>query len=321
MVLLEERIAKICFKLENHHHHHHHRSHGHHHHDKPPEVLSTSLQAFRSDVLSCLNQLLLNSKPGSEILSLEWIQHCFELFPCINRAFAKLVVDVDYPMNKWEAALVDEYLNYSLNLLEFLNCISSSLSHLGQARLSLSYALSLLENSPSMAVKHLKVIQVKSLNKDLLKERTNRGDGEEQFCSEEEKVIHQALEEIESIGFWVSGVVLASLSGDAKPYLEIKKYAAKSGIPSLIDLDLCFSRVMVEQNGELKEVRELNRAAASLESAIVERKSNDAAEELEKKVNVFEKLIDNLGKEVDDLFSRILASRNGLLDGVGGQNQ
>lgn len=308
MVLLEQRIAK----LENHHHHH-----GHGHPEPPSEALSASFQAFRSDVSNCLNQLLL--KPELEILSLEWNLLCFQILSKLNQFFAKLIVEIDYPMGRWGAIFMEEYLNYSLDLLDNLNCISSSLSHLDLSRLPLLHALSLLENSPSMVIKHLKPIQIKNFD-DFPKQgkMKNRGDGEaeEKFNSGEEKVIHQALKEIQSIGFWICGVLLSTLSGTTESYKEIKKLSSESDIPSLTDLDSCFSRVIVKGNGELEEVKELNRAVAALESEMVEGKSSDAAKELEQKLNVFEKLVENLTKEVEGFFSEIFATRNRLLDGV-----
>ncbi|XWS45758.1 hypothetical protein CRYUN_Cryun14cG0006900 [Craigia yunnanensis] len=287
--------------MENHHHHHHSEA----------DVLSVSLQAFRSDISNCLNQLL-NSKPGSEILSLSWIQQCFELLPLINRAFAELVVDIDYPMSSWEDASVDEYLNYGLHLLELLNSISSSLSHLAHARLSFAHALSLLENSPSLAIKHLKAIQPQSSSKDY-KKQENKEDGEEKFSSCKEKVVSQALMEIKNIGFWVCGVVLASLSGEAKPYLEIKQLIARFNSALLIDLDSCISDVIVEKGEVLEEVKDLNNAAASLASVIASGKSIDAAKDLERRLGVFEKQLEALEKQVDNLFSEVLAGRNELL--------
>ncbi|XWS32492.1 hypothetical protein CRYUN_Cryun23aG0163100 [Craigia yunnanensis] len=305
MVLLVERLTKLYTKLENHHHHH----------QLEADVLSASLQAFRSDVSNCLNQLLLNPKPGSEILSLSWIQQCFELLPLINRAFTKLVVDIDYSMSSWEVASLDEYLNYGLHLLELLNSVSSSLSHLAHARLSFAHALSLLENSPSWAIKHLKAIQPQSLSKDF-KGHVNKEDGEDKFSSCKERVVNQALMEIKNISFWVCGVVLASLSGEAKPYLEIKQLIARFNSALLIGVDSCISNVIVEKGDGLKEVKELNNAAASLASAIVSGKSSDAAKDLERRLAIFEKQLEALEKQVDNLFSEVLAGRNELLLGV-----
>ncbi|XVF33689.1 hypothetical protein REPUB_Repub17cG0189900 [Reevesia pubescens] len=306
MVLLVERLSKLYSKLENHHPHHH---------QSEADVLSASLQAFRSDVSNCLNQLL-NSTPGSDILSLSWIQQCFELLPLINRSFAKLVVDIDYPMGSWEVASLDEYLNYGLHLLELLNLVSSSLSHLAHARLSFAHALSLLENSPSLAIKHLKAIQPQSSSKDF-KGQENKEDGEEKLSSCKERVVNQALMEIKNIGYWVCGVVLATLSGEAKPYLEIKQLIAGFNSALLIGVDSCISGVIVEKVEVLKEVKELNNASASLASAIVSGKSSsDAAKDLEIKLGVFEKQLEALEKQVDNLFSKVLAGRNELLLGV-----
>ncbi|XWS77375.1 hypothetical protein CRYUN_Cryun01aG0255900 [Craigia yunnanensis] len=304
MVLLVERLTKLYTKLEN-----------HHHHQLEADVLSASLQAFRSDVSNCLNQLLLNSKPGSEILSLSWIQQCLELLPLINRAFAKLVVDIDYPMSSWEVASLDEYFNYGLHLLELLNYVSSSLSHLAHARVSFAHALSLLENSPSLAIKHLKVIRPQSSSKDF-KGQENKEGGDEKFSSCKERVVNQALKEIRNIGVWVCGVVLACLSGEAKPYLEIKQLTARFNSALLIGVDSCISDAVVEKVEVLKEVKELNNAAASLASAIASGKSSDAAKDLERRLGVFEKQLEALEKQVDNLFSKILAGRNELLLGV-----
>ncbi|XP_022770057.1 UPF0496 protein 4-like [Durio zibethinus] len=302
MVLLEERLAKLYYKLENHHHHH----------QLEADVLSASLQAFGSVVSNCLNQLLLNSKPGSEILSFSWIQQCFELLPLINGAFAKLVVDIEYPMSSWDVASLDEYLNYGLHLLELLNSVSSSLSHLAHARLSFAHALNLLENSPSLAIKHLKAIRPQSSSKDF-KGQENMEDGDDKFSSCKERVVNQALMEIKNVGFWVCGVALASLSGDAKPYLEIKRVIDRFNSALLIDVDSCISDVIVEKDELLKDIKDLNNAAASLASAIVSGKSSDAAKDLERRLGVFEKQLEALEKQVDNLFSEVLAGRNELL--------
>ncbi|XVF73588.1 hypothetical protein PTKIN_Ptkin12aG0214200 [Pterospermum kingtungense] len=306
MVLLVERLTKLYNKLEN-----------HQHHQLEADVLSaSSLQAFRSDISNCLNLLLLDSKTGSDILSFSWIQQCFEVLPLINRAFAKLVVDIDHPMSSWEGATLDNYLHYGLHLLELLNSVSSSLSHLAHAWLSFAHALRLLENSPSLAVKHLKAIQPKSSSKDF-RGQEHREDGEKKyFSSSKERVVNQALMEIKNVGFWVCGIVLATLSGEAKPYLEIKQLIARFNGDLLIGVDSCISEVIVEKGEVLKEVKELNNAAASLASAIVSGKSSDiAAKDLERRSGVFQKQLEALEKQVDNLFSKVLADRNELLIG------
>ncbi|XP_031264683.1 protein BPS1, chloroplastic-like [Pistacia vera] len=291
--------------MENHLHHHHHE----------PEAFQASLQAFESHVSICLTQL---SKPGSEFLSLSWIQKCFQILPSVNKAFAKLVVDIDYPMSKWEENSVEEYLNYSLSLMELLNSISSSISHLGHARLALSHALDLVENSPSSAIERLKTIQMKgsSSSKDSFKETQNKEDGEESFnFSNKEKIVHLALTDIKSVGFWICGVILAGLSGDSKPYLEMIKRLGGLSSSALSDLDSSICEA-INEGVVLKEVKELNDSAARLAAAVEAGNSSDAVEELRRRLEVFEKLMDGLTKEVDHLFSKLLAGRNELLNGI-----
>ncbi|KAJ4711532.1 Protein BPS1 chloroplastic [Melia azedarach] len=305
MVLLVERLSKFCSKLEN-------RLHPHH----EPEALQASLQAFKSDVSICLNQLTPNSKPGSEFPSFSWIQRCFGILPVINKAFAKLVVDIDFPISKWEAASAEEYLNYSLSLLELLNSISSSISHLGQARLALSHALGLVENSRSLAIERLNAIKIKKSAVKDFREPENRGDGIETSFSDREKVVHQALRELKSIGIWVCGVLLAGLSGDAKPYLE-KRKPGEFANSALSSLDSSICEIIKEKGGVLKEVRELNDSVGCL---AVAGESSEGTEKLRRRLEVFEKMLDSLGKEVDHLFSKLLAGRNELLGGIQKQN-
>ncbi|XP_039046305.1 protein BPS1, chloroplastic-like [Hibiscus syriacus] len=294
----------------------------HHHHRADVDVLSASLQAFRPDVSTCLKQLLSsNPEPRSEILCFSWIQQCLNLLPLINKAFLKLLKHIDYPMTSWEAASLDEYLNYGLNLLELLNSTSSSLSHLSQAKLSFAYGLTLVHNSPSTAIEHLKPIQPQSSSKDI-KGLLNKEDCEGRFGSCKERVVYEAMVEMKSVGFWVFGVVLSSLCGETKPYLEMKQVLERFNGSLLIDvIDSCVFDVVVEKGETLKEVKELNSSANCLVSAIVDGETSDAVMDLEGKLGVFEKKMEVLEKKVAALFSKVLATRNELLHGVRQRNQ
>ncbi|XP_057976155.1 protein BPS1, chloroplastic-like [Malania oleifera] len=318
MVLLVDRLCrslKLSSKLENHHHH----SRSHH----QPELLQSnaSFQAFLSDVSDGLKQLCLDSKPGSEFLSSSWIQGCLKQMLLMNRSFAKLVMDIDYPMSRWEAASVEEYLKYSLYLLELLNCISSSLSHLGQARIVLSHALSLLKNSPSSARDRLRAIQLKSFGKDFKEERNKEKEDRQRLLCGKEAVVHQALLAMRSTGFWVCGVVLSSLCADAKPYLEMRKWANGFGESLLTGFDSSVWKEMMEKRGVLKEVKEVNSAVACLVAAIDTGKVGDSAEELKRRLEVLEQQLECVGKDADLLFSEALAARNELLGGLRQQMQ
>ncbi|KAF5736471.1 hypothetical protein HS088_TW14G00614 [Tripterygium wilfordii] len=302
MVLLVERPGKLYFKLENHHPH------------QQEALDDASLESFRSDVSSFLGRLSLNLKPGLEILSLAWFQQCLELVHSINKAFAKLLVEIDYPVTKWEMKSMEEYFNYSLNLLDFMNNISSCLSHLRQSRLLLSHGLSLVEKSPSTALEHVKAIRLKRLIKDS-EEKYNKVSIQGSCSSSKEGIIQQGLMEMESIGYWVCGIVLAGLSGDSDQYLK-RKEAGKITNSTLIRMDASVSEAM-EKGGLVKEVKELNDAADCLVSAITTKgESRNAVEELQKRLEAFEKLLDVLGKEVDCLFKEVLAGRNQMLNGI-----
>ncbi|XP_061353838.1 UPF0496 protein 4-like [Gastrolobium bilobum] len=310
MVLLVQKFAKLYTKLENHHHHHTHTHKDRDHHQS--DELSASLQAFRSEVSTFIGQLALDLKPGSEILSLSWIEKCFGLLSITNKAFAKLVVDIDYPMSIWEVDSIERYLSYSLCLVELFNSISSSLSHLGQARLSLSHGLTLLENSPSLATRHLKAIQPGCFSNNFGKEFYTEDDKASIF-SGKERVVDEAVKEMKSIGFWVCGILLSGLCSDGKPYMELRKMAGGFDGSSILTLDSKICEELMEKTPMLKEVKEINDAVADLLEASDEVK-HDAAKELQTKLHVFEKLSDVVKTGVDEMFSKVMTQRSDLID-------
>lgn len=306
MVPLVEKIGrKLHFKLENRNHNHLHE-----------EAVLASLQAFRSEVSKSLNQLRSNAVTNPEILSLSWIHKSFELLRIINRAFAKLSVNIDYPLSKWEFSSVEGYLKYSLSLLEFLNSISSSVSHLGQSRVRLSYALSLLEKSSRLAAERLKAIQPEIHSKKSCRIEVFKEDGEERFGSCKEWAIHQALMVLSSTGFWVCGVALSGLGGDVNPYMEIRNSASEFSNSQLTSLDRSVCEEMAERRGELKEVREVNEAVTSLSAAIAGGEDGGADEQLKMRLEVFGKSLESVESEVNQLFSEVLAGRNQLVGGL-----
>ncbi|RYR22207.1 hypothetical protein Ahy_B03g067483 isoform B [Arachis hypogaea] len=232
MVLLEHTFAKLYNKLENHHNHNHHQNQTNHDHYNQPEKFLASLHAFRSEVSRFIGHLSLDVlKPGggpssSEILflSLTWIEKCFGILPFTNKAFANLLVDIDYPLSTWEVGSIEGYLSYSLCLLEIFNSISSSLSHLAQSRLSLVHRLSVLEDSSlpsSMATKHLKPIEpcCSNFNVNFANELSKESD-QGRIFSGKEWVVSEALKEMKSLGFWVCGILLSGLCSNNKPYME-----------------------------------------------------------------------------------------------------
>ena len=303
MVLLVQKFAKFYSKLDNHHHRDRHES----------EELSTYLEAFRSEISKLIAQLGSNLKPGSENLSLAWIENLFGLLPLVNKAFAKLVVDIDYPMSKWEADSSELYLSYSLILLEILNSISASISWLGKSRISLSHGLNLLENSSSLATKHLKEIPSGGFSINFSKELASENDDEARGFSGKERVIYEAVKELKKIGFWVSGILLSGLCSDSEAYKEMMKMAGGFDNSAVSILDSRISEKLSEKMPILEEVKEINDAVANILGASDPVK-NEAAKELKTKLDGFEKLLEDLRKEVDDLFGKIMAHRNQSID-------
>lgn len=310
MVLLVQKFAQLYTKLENHHHHHCHRGRDDQY---EYEELSAPFEAFRSEVSKLIGKLALDLKPGSEVLSLSLIEKCLGILPLINKALAKLAVDIDYPMSIWEIDSIEEYLNYTMCLLELFNSISSSFSHLEKGRISLSHGLTLLKNSPSLATKHLKEIQPGCFNTKFGEGFSKRSDKARIFNGKE-KVINDAVKELKSIGFWVCGILLSCLYSDVKPYMELKKMAGGFDGSLVLTLDSKISEVLlVKKNPVLKEVKEVNDAVAQLLVASDEVK-DEVAKEVKTKLNEFVKISDVVKAEMDDLFSRVMSQRTELID-------
>ncbi|XP_058729499.1 UPF0496 protein 4-like [Vicia villosa] len=309
VALLGQKFAKLYNKLENHHHHHHHEA---------ADELSASLKAFRSQVSNLIEELGSNSKPGSEILSLFWIKKCLGILPLINKAFEKLTLEIDYPMSKWEVDSIEEYLSYSLCLLELFNSISSSLSHLEKAKLSLIHALKVFENenSPSFTTSHhhphLKAIQPSYLNTNF-GEKLCEKNGKVKFFNVKKLVVNEGVKELKSVGFWVCGILLSGLCSDVKPYIEVKKLVGGFDGSSIFRLDSIISEEFSEKIFVLKEVKEVNDAVDCVLEASDE-VNHDAVKELETKLNKLVDVSDDVKAEVDDLFSKVMALRTDLID-------
>ncbi|KAI3510894.1 hypothetical protein L1887_18032 [Cichorium endivia] len=279
----------------------------HNHHRHMSEASLASLHVFRSHVAGNLHRVLESLKLGSGFLSLKWIHKCFQMLPILNTAFAQLMADIDYPVSSWEAGSIEEYLDYTINLLQLLNAISSSLSHLNKARVSLSHALSLVERSPAMAVERMREIPMH----DSAKGFKASGVEEERNRNEKEKIFHEAIMVLKSTGFWVCGVVLSGLKSDARPIIEIMR----SGVVvdcSLIPLDSFIKKKISEERGLVKEVEAVNESVRSIVSKGI--CDSDAAMELKRRLELVGNGLKGLKEEEEGLFAEVIAARNEVIE-------
>ncbi|GFP92414.1 hypothetical protein PHJA_001385600 [Phtheirospermum japonicum] len=298
MILLSPKLTcpfKFPSKLENNHH------------------PINSLRNFRSKISEFITQILSEPDPT--------LHKCFELINITNRAFAKMVVEIGYPTTRWSESekLTDQYLTYTLNLLGLLNSVSSSLSHLSHAKISVLHALTLIKNnSPSSAAKHLKKIPRKNLNADFNFDGPVKIEGKP--GSETERVVLRALAVSKKVEFLAIGFVLSSLCGDAKPYMEIRKRVGGFGDDDdamIKEMDSRFCKEVSEiEQGKMEEVKEVNSAIDRLYAAISNGRCCGDADDLMKRLEVLQNLIQGLEKQANNLFSEVLGTRNKLLDNL-----
>ncbi|KAI9112321.1 hypothetical protein K1719_016844 [Acacia pycnantha] len=129
-----------------------------------------------------------------------------------------------------------------------------------------------------------------------------------------EMVVHEAVNELKRIGFWMCGIFLSGLCSYWKPYLEMRKIVAGFDDSSVFTLDFRISElILIRKMVVLKEIEEINGSVAKLLAAPNAGKL-DASMELQKQFHELEKLMDDVSKEMDELFGNVMAQRNELID-------
>lgn len=233
-----------------------------------------------------------------------------------SKAFAELVVEIDYPATRWGGEATEEYLKYTLNLLNMLNSVSSTVSHLNQAKISILHGLSLVENSTSAAGKYLKKIAMCNLGKGS-GVKASTGIEIRPGSVKKECVILEALIILNKIGLLAIGLVLSGLDCSTKPYLENGNSPMGPDDPLNRVLESRFCKEMREIEGSMEEVKEVNCAIEQLFVAISSGTSTEAAaKELKGRLEVLENSIKGIEKEASNLFSQVIADRNKLLDNL-----
>lgn len=259
---------------------------------------SLALANFRSKLSEFIAGILL---PESELASLAGFNKCFDLVHATNRAFAEMAVDIDYPMRQWGANLTDEYLSSTSNFLGLLNAVASSVSHLTHAKMSLLHAVS----SPSAARRLNKIAAAAQI----LRFERAIGTGERPRSSPQEHALLHSLILCKKIGSLAMGFVVSGLCGDVEPYLEIRRNHGEFDDSLLKDVDSRFYLELMESQGTMKEVREVNVAIDHISA-------NGCAEDLKRKLKVLENSLERIEKQSNDLFSKVLSARNKLLANI-----
>lgn len=269
---------------------------------------STALETFVSTTSHNFHKLLSghititgsNHHPPS--ISLSWYIPCFNFIQGVNTAFSKLVKHLDYPLTKWSPILAEYHFAYTLNILDALNSITSSISQVGTCRLSLSHAINLMSsNTPSSAIPHLKPIVVTNSIALDFKQLSDVGSLNE----DKERAIHEAMMKMRSVDLLVLKLLVCGLCGQMS-----------EDMMNTVE----FEGLKFEFGDQVKEIKEVNEVVKRIEGCLVdENKSKYAAEaeaeaeELRTKIVLLDSLTQMLTKQVDCFFSEVLATRNELI--------
>ena len=262
---------------------------------------SIALKSFQSYLSESLNRVFAEKIHGSSSISLNLYIPSFKLLQGINRAFSIFLKDLDYPIGKWKGKLAEDYLSYSLNLLDVLNSISSSISHVGISRLTLTHAISLIPNSLDSALHHLKPIKPRKIEGGNCKKSKDKC-----FDCDKEKIVHEAMMKMKGIELVIFRVLLCGLSegiGDL-------------GLGNCVELesfDFGFDEKLM-----VKEIEKVNDLVKEIKDGLIEgsksKRSEIVAQELKKMLEELENLLEMVNKEVQCLFSEVMAKRNELID-------
>ncbi|MCD7464490.1 hypothetical protein HAX54_052851 [Datura stramonium] len=210
------------------------------HHHNSEALLASSLQGFRSD-------------------------KCLDVIPLIHRAFATLVVEIDHPMNRWGKSQVEDYLDYSLNLLA-KNSVTSGFERDSAHDLGREFK-----------------VEVKMITEN-----------EESSCCGKDVIIRRSLWILWSISLWVFGVLLIGICSSVKPYMELRKSAGLFDDSLIRGWDTILANEIAENCGVSKEVKEINEVATSLKAAVANGEVDGFAIELRRRLEGLEGLLQTI---------------------------
>ncbi|CAA0827240.1 Unknown protein [Striga hermonthica] len=287
-----------------------------HPHKNSKPVLA-SLNDFQSEISSFLKETMLKLAKAPKSLSMPFFQNLFELINFADQAFAKLTTKIEYPTSQWGGKATHEYLNHSITFLQMLNSISTLISHLSQARVTISRALSLIEkNSTNMAAKYLKISQGTKISNPskctFNVEGLSTGVEKKPGCEKKERVVLEALIVVKKIGFFALGLVMSRLCEDEKMYRgEVGVFSGDD--PCKMVLDLGFRKEVVAVMDIRGPMEEVNRAVERLSNGKFE---CGAVKELKERLKVLDNCVEFVEKEVKGLFCEVLGVRSKLLDNI-----
>uniref|UniRef100_A0A0D6R0Z9 BPS1-like protein n=1 Tax=Araucaria cunninghamii TaxID=56994 RepID=A0A0D6R0Z9_ARACU len=105
-----------------------------------------TIKSFETALAERLKQLELIKSPEG-FINLRWMQQAMEALCATHKDLRSLIVDLQFPLTKWDEKWMDEYLDETVKLLDICIGFNAEISRLEQVRLLVQYVLHLLDSS------------------------------------------------------------------------------------------------------------------------------------------------------------------------------
>ncbi|KAF3792850.1 UPF0496 protein 4 [Nymphaea thermarum] len=323
---------------------------GHHHHHKLKQP-SSSLQTYESSLSNGLSRLIPSAESQSSEPSLAWAHEAMAFLISAHRGLQTFSAEINYPFEKWSSCLTDEYLADTLSLLDLLNSTSRKLSLISQHRLPLLlYAGSFSRSPTDKELQEWMGLPTKFAAAVAEPEIQEEG-CEITSCmaskpSEEEKAFRRAMEGAKSVNLFIMKILDCCFSGHVESMLEMKAPSGHVWSANLMNLQMRICEEMLnrrtrKEGGGLffQEVVDVNERVGLLLSYISSREKEGyegsqevgddcdegsdemlllkiLIEDMNEKVEVLGKCLDDLEVDADTLFNMNVKGALKTLDQV-----
>jgi len=231
--------------------------------------LGQLLRGFEDALAERLERLKLNNP--KDFIDLTWMQQAIEVLCTMHSDLRSFVVELRFPISKWDKKWIDQYLDDTVNLLDICIALNAEISWLDHRHLIVQYVLHLLNFSDGMpssdklcrANDHLRDLrgETKSQGKNGASQ-TNRKIEDcaarlEGMCkslhlrkvksSGKGKVLLRAMYGLKATTIFICSILVSMFEGSSRPLVDLS-------IPDQFSWSAQFMSLQQEVNEKIKGV-------------------------------------------------------------------